>query len=220
MDPFAAVDFYCERVAPGLWAEPLNALSNLGFLLAALLLWRRAGCGPAAGETHRLAALLGLIGIGSGLFHLYGTRWGSWLDVGFIALFILIYIHRFVVCLAGGGALAGGLAVLAFVLADRAWAQVGPLGLNGSEPYLLPWAVLTGFALWSRRRAPAAARPLAAAALLFGLSFTLRVLDLQLCPWWPWGTHFGWHLGNAAVLYLCVEGLRRGRLSGTTAARN
>ena len=29
------MDAYCERVGPGLLAEPLNAVSNISFLLAA-----------------------------------------------------------------------------------------------------------------------------------------------------------------------------------------
>ena len=37
------IDLYCERTGPGLWAEPLNALSNLAFIAVAVILWRRAG---------------------------------------------------------------------------------------------------------------------------------------------------------------------------------
>ena len=33
------MDAYCERVGPGLLAEPLNAVSNASFLLAALAAW-------------------------------------------------------------------------------------------------------------------------------------------------------------------------------------
>lgn len=224
MDPLAALDLYCERTGPELWSEPLNALSNLAFLLAAWCLWREPGEAPAARrEVRRLAALLGAIGVGSGLFHTFGTVWGSWLDVGFIALFILVYIHRFLACVAGWRALPCAGALLLFLLADRAWSRIGSLGLNGSEPYLLPWAVLIGFALWSRRLAPAATRSLGAAALLFGLSFSLRALDMRLCEAWPWGTHFGWHLCNAGVLYLCARGLRHAleaATKGSEAQRN
>ncbi len=33
-----AIDLYCERLGPGLWAEPLNAVTNLAFILAGILL--------------------------------------------------------------------------------------------------------------------------------------------------------------------------------------
>ena len=36
------IDVYCERVGPGLWAEPVNALTNAAFFLAGWLLWRNA----------------------------------------------------------------------------------------------------------------------------------------------------------------------------------
>jgi hypothetical protein len=36
------VDGYCERVAPGLWGEPLNAVSNIAFLVAAVAVWLAA----------------------------------------------------------------------------------------------------------------------------------------------------------------------------------
>ncbi|MFT2588559.1 hypothetical protein ACMWPQ_29155, partial [Escherichia coli] len=36
----APVDLYCERLSTAFWAEPVNALSNLAFLLAAYFLWR------------------------------------------------------------------------------------------------------------------------------------------------------------------------------------
>lgn len=40
---------------------------------------------------------------------------------------------------------------------------------------------------------------------LFAVSLTLRQLDGPLCQGWPLGTHFGWHLCNAAVLYLLLR---------------
>ena len=91
------LDLYCERTAPGLWNEPLNALTNLAFLLAGLLLvvaLRRAG--PAVRRDPAilaLVALLFLIGLGSGLFHTFATRWAVLADVIPIALFILLYMY-------------------------------------------------------------------------------------------------------------------------------
>ena len=32
---FEIVDLYCERTSPVFWAEPVNALTNLAFFLAA-----------------------------------------------------------------------------------------------------------------------------------------------------------------------------------------
>ena len=32
------IDIYCERIGAEFWAEPLNAISNLGFIVSAALL--------------------------------------------------------------------------------------------------------------------------------------------------------------------------------------
>ena len=39
MDWSAQVDNYCERLAPGFWGEPINAFTNLAFLIAAIIIY-------------------------------------------------------------------------------------------------------------------------------------------------------------------------------------
>mgnify|MGYP005609753145 CR=1 FL=1 len=84
------VDNYCERLGPGYWAEPLNAVTNAAFLIAALLVWRRTAGLPVA---RLLAMILFVIGVGSLLFHTFATRWAGVADVLPIALFILTYVY-------------------------------------------------------------------------------------------------------------------------------
>jgi len=55
--------------------------------------------------------------------------------------------------------------------------------------------------------------------VLFAVSLTLRQLDGPLCPAWPLGTHFGWHLCNAAVLYLLVRAATRRAVAQRAAAQ-
>src|SRR3546814_1971004 len=91
------IDLYCERVGPGLWAEPLNLVTNLAFILAGVLLvvaLRRAE--PAVRRDPAiigLAVLVLVVGIGSGLFHSFATRWAALAAVIPIALFILFYLR-------------------------------------------------------------------------------------------------------------------------------
>ncbi len=83
----AFVDNYCERLLPGFWDEPLNAVSNIAFWLAAWLVWRRwqrwqrsvftnvqpeAASGSA--DIKSLLAMLLLIGASSFAFHTLATR--------------------------------------------------------------------------------------------------------------------------------------------------
>ena len=68
------MDAYCERVGMGLFAEPLNAVSSISFLLAAWAAWvlaRRAGALSAG--VRALIALAASVGIGSILWHTYPT---------------------------------------------------------------------------------------------------------------------------------------------------
>ncbi|HRH71776.1 MAG TPA: hypothetical protein PLM62_01705 [Zoogloea sp.] len=207
-----SIDLYCERTDASLWSEPLNAISNLGFLLVAALLWRRAhGTGR---DLQSLNGLIFAIGLGSLIFHTVATRWAALLDIAFIALFVLVFHQRFQVRLLGacdGKAGAGTAVFLAmaalFVTATRA---LPPLPLNGSEIYLPPFALLLWCAVAARQRQPASARWLARAAGLFIVSLACRASDTLLCGIWPAGTHVGWHLVNAAVLYCCMRALLAG----------
>src|SRR5690348_4120425 len=58
-NPCTYVDLYCERLAPGLFGEPLNTLSNAAFLFAAWLLVRDARrLGAWRPDTALLVALV------------------------------------------------------------------------------------------------------------------------------------------------------------------
>ena len=211
MNWLESIDLYCERTGPELWSEPLNALSNLAFLGVAALLWRRAKGRQASGDIRVLIALIAAVGLGSLVFHTVATRWAALLDIGFIALFVLVYHQRFQVRLLGKSPAAGwrgvGAFVLLAVLFGAATRLLPPIALNGSEIYLPPFALLLVCARQARGRAAQTARWLTLAGALFLVSITCRAIDQAICPAWPLGSHFGWHLVNAAMLYSCLRGL-------------
>ena len=205
-----SIDMYCERTDPSLWSEPLNVATNLAFLLAAALLWRQAGRG-AGRDTRVLILLIGAVGLGSIAFHTLATRWAALLDIGFIAVFVLFFHQRFQVRALGrsNGAANLGVAVFVvlaglFVLATK---QLPTLSQNDSESYLAPFLLLLVCARQAAPRWPEAARWLNRAAGLFVASLVCRAIDQPLCTVWPVGTHLGWHLINAAMLYCCMRGL-------------
>ena len=218
MDWTRAIDSYCERVGPALLAEPLNAVTNLAFVVAALVMWRRghrcaavAGGGQGGGMLRLLCGGLALIGIGSGLFHTVAQSWAALADVGPIVLFILTYlfaINRDVVGLRPLAALGATALFLPYAAAVGAgFAQIPALGSSaayGPVPVLM---LLYAAAL--RHRAPALARGFAIGAGLLILSLTARTLDMPLCRALPVGTHFLWHLLNAAMLGWMIEVYRR-----------
>ncbi|GAA2347705.1 hypothetical protein [Dactylosporangium salmoneum] len=202
------MDGYCERLGPGLWAEPLNAVSNAAFLIAAAWLLVRGG-------PRTLPILLGVVGLCSLSFHTFATGPTAALD----SLSILVFVLVAVVLLArdGLGVRPGRawLAAPAFVafaaLVDVLLAVAGrQYTLGGYLPALLG---LAGFAIALR------SRPLIVAAAVFTVSLTLRTLDEPLCDRIPIGLHWGWHCLNAVVLALVALDVsrryRRVSLGGT-----
>jgi hypothetical protein len=206
-----AVDAYCERVGAGLWNEPLNALSNIAFLLAALALWRFLGRMRAQGrvappDARLLPPLVLLVGVASLLFHTLATRWAGLLDTLFILLFCCVFLYGFLrhaaaapVWLASAGAIAFAAVSYAF---PRAFV---PGALNGSLGYFPNLAGLLAMSAWlAWRRAPAA-RMFGLASAVFCIALLLRTLDLDLCVRFTVGTHFVWHLLNGLLLWLLAR---------------
>ena len=205
------VDGYCERVAPGLWGEPANAVSNVAFFVAAgLLAWLLSGQRRRAPLPMWLVPiLLATVGACSLAFHLAATRATSALDSLAIIAFILLVVVLLVrwtwgirwrwAWLAAPAYLAAAVgmnAALAAVAGERAT-------LGGYLPALV---VLVGFGVAVRHTARPPGRRagglLLVAAAIFAVSLTLRTLDEPLCARFPLGTHFVWHILNAAVLFL------------------
>jgi hypothetical protein len=134
----AYVDNYCERLAPGFWGEPLNAVSNVAFVLAALWVWRwwqRQAVQPRW-DVNAVLVCLGLIGAVSFAFHTFATRWAGALDVLFIALYLLLYLAVYAHRALGLRWRWAWLGAPAFVLMawifSQAWAQLAS-GLRAIE---------------------------------------------------------------------------------------
>lgn len=214
---FAPIDAYCERHSHVFWAEPLNALTNAAFLVAALcaiLPWWRRDAWPRW-QGGVLIGLIAVIGVGSFLFHTFANRWSLLADVVPIAVFILVYFALAMRRYFSAAWLWAIMATIGFQLAaagaGAAWASVvaarGSDPLNGSFGYMPALAaMLIMGALLSRRPASVrSGRALLLGAAVFAASLTFRTLDNAACSVVPMGTHFMWHCLNAVLLYLlCV----------------
>lgn len=212
------VDLYCERTGPEFWGEPVNALSNAAFLLAAVLAWRRWGQDPLCAA---LALVLAVIGIGSFLFHTFATSWAAAADVLPILGFILLYVWAAQRRFWGQGRLVSGL----FTAATLPWiAVLAPVfaalpGFRLSAVYWpVPLLILIHAGLLHRRR-PALAQGLAAGAGILCLSLVFRSLDGVLCGVVPMGTHVLWHLLNALMLGWMIELLGRHGVAASASRR-
>lgn len=213
MDWTRAIDAYCERIDPGFWAEPVNALTNAAFLIAALVMALRLR-GTSLPLAHALVALLALIGIGSFLFHTYAQPWAALLDVAPIILFALTYLYAASRYYLGLSRLWSAATIPAFLCVTAlATPLLAQLPLFGSSASYLTLPLVIALYAWLTRADAALSRGLAIGAALLLLSLTFRSLDAPLCGTVSIGTHFGWHLLNALMLGWMIELYRRHALA-------
>ena len=215
------VDGYCERVDFSFWAEPLNAVTNVSFIIAALLcLNMTVRRNREEVYTFALCAILFVIGVGSFLFHTFATRWAGLADGLPILLFILVYVHAATRRFVGAGHITSGLAVVGvFLFASifpGLWARVLP-SINGSETYVSVLLVIIGYAMFLARRGHPAATGLVATAALLSLSLTFRSIDEVVCSALPIGTHFMWHVLNGLLLGVALATFIRHGAAGDDA---
>jgi len=207
MELTRAMNGYCERLDPGYWAEPVNALSNAGFVIAALILWPRVAGLPLA---RALCVILASIGVGSYLFHTHAQIWAMIADVVPIAIFILVYIYaanRDFWGLSRRAALMGTALFLPYAALLTPLFSALPFFHISSAYWPVP--LLIGiYAIALRTRAPRTARGLGTGAAVLTLSLVFRSLDMPLCPQIPLGTHFLWHSLNAVMLGWMIETYR------------
>lgn len=201
------IDLYCERLGPGLWAEPINALTNLSFVVAAIVTWHMANhLKSLSSGIYLLIGLMVSISIGSGLFHTFATNWTRVLDVIPILLFQLAYlwIYGRQVIKMRTGYLTG--AVVLFLVAAYFGRQFPHL-LNGSLIYAPAFMLLLGLGIYHYRHARNQRTLLLWATGVFSLSLFFRTIDQAACEYIPIGTHFFWHLINGLLVYLAASGL-------------
>ncbi len=229
---------YCERGHnPAFWAEPLNALTNAAFILAAVLAtvdFLRQPKGAVGVVEAGLVALVYAIGAGSFLFHTFATRWAQVADWGPIVVFMLAYFAYALRRLLGlhWGLIA--VCVTAFYLTVHfigtincapellpITARAGARCLNGTIAYVPAFLALALVAAALAVNRHPARGYLAGATAAFLLSMTFRTIDLEVCDRTGGaGTHFLWHVLNATMLYLLLLGvIRHGRRLSSPAGR-
>lgn len=203
---------YCERVDPGWFAEPLNTMAALAFVLAAVQLWRHGGESGLSWKHERrvLALLVGGIGLTSIAVHTTGYAVWFWLDILLYAAFMLAFWDGFLRHVWGlSGWTRAGIWFLSLVVVASIL-SILPLGNLAGALLFAPLVLLivTGVGL-CRTTDRRLARDFLLAGALLVVGLMLRVLDDPLCDWLVVGTHWLWHLFAAGVLFVLVDGLGR-----------
>jgi len=199
---------YCERTHAGLGAEPLNAISNVAFFVAAGAAWRAARKLNRVGASARwLVAVIVAIGIGSTLFHTFATNWARVLDLTPILIFQLSFLWLYGRRVIGWGAWASGALLVGFVAAAYAAGREFPHLLNRSLLYAPGFLCNLGLGIYHAYVRKAERFLMLAAAGVLTLALFFRTIDRAVCASFPLGTHFLWHLLIPLVLYLAVRAL-------------
>lgn len=223
---------YCERGSdPAFWAEPLNAVTNAAFILAAIFaavaLMRRPA-GHRGIVEALLVAIIFVMGVGSFLFHTYATAWAAYADTGPIAVFMVSYLayalRRFVGLHWVWVAVGLGMFVAALKAAGGVQCQIALIApaaatqscLNGTAGYAPAFVAMALIAIVLALVRHPAWRYLAAASAIFLVSMAFRTVDHEICEHTAilghrTGTHFVWHVLNATMLYiLAIAAIRHG----------
>jgi hypothetical protein len=199
---------YCERAGPGLLAEPLNALTNLAFLVAAAVLWRAARRHDTAGDAglRLLLGLLVLVGLASLAFHTTAHPLAGAADVLAILSCLTAAVHLGARRWLGQGPWSALLWPAGLVVAGIVFGIARPMP---GAAYLGPLVAGAAFAAALWRAGHPAAGWIAGAAALFLPALLFRTIDLAICADLPVGTHFLWHVLNAGVLGLAIAPFAR-----------
>ena len=200
------VDIYCERLDASFWSEPINAITNLAFIIAGFLIWR-----IGSPRSRLMAILLILIGLGSFSFHTFANRLTGLLDVLAIALYLVSFAYLIPKQWSWGSRWTQiGSVITLFILI-----VLCQLAINYMKPalpwmpsgmYVGAWSALLLYAVLTQNSNPIAARYLWFAVLVFPFSLLSRQLDMPLCES-SFSTHWLWHVLNGVTLYLTSYGL-------------
>jgi len=218
---------YCDTYVantdiPHMWLgmhEPVNTISNAAILIAAYVAYRyvRRSRVGFSGDLILLLFLLAWVGIGSALWHGLRTMWALQLDwiPGVLYLLVLTVLwirNMFAGRLAGWAAGIGGMfamvavSVLGVLTWGRALAQITP-NFIGVPMFLTVTVFGIIMVTLSARKFGGEAAVLGASILVAGIVAAIaRSVDLLVCQYIPFGTHFLWHIGlsTAACLGLLL----------------
>jgi len=202
-----SIDIYCERLGPGLWAEPVNAVTNAAFLVAALMAYLLARREDALDwRSGLLIALIAAMGIGSTLFHTFAQLWAMIADVLPILLYQMVFLYFYTNRIIGLKHRWCAALLVVFFLSLQGAMALPREWLNGTLEYAPALLFVFGLGLWHWRHAARERYALLGAALVFVASMSFRSIDMAVCETVPLGTHFLWHILNACVLYLTARG--------------
>ena len=207
MNWFTSLNIYCERLGPGFWNEPINALTNLIFILFGFILVFKT-------MPNKLCLFLSiqiiLIGTASFLFHTFANILVGLIDTVSIMLFGVTYVfgsNYYLLKLSTVTSLiiAFSLVPFSFIVSQLTIMSFG--SLNGSTLYLSFIILFVTYSYLIRKEFAQMSTILFCSALFLAISIFFRTIDIISCNSISVGTHFVWHIMNGLLLGTLVWGI-------------
>tara|TARA_B100000035_G_scaffold313319_1_gene326753 strand:- start:2942 stop:3574 length:633 start_codon:yes stop_codon:yes gene_type:complete len=195
------MDFYCERTNNQIFDEPINAISNIFFIIVSISLFKILRKNQSDKIYYVQPILIFFIGIGSFLFHLKPNLITLYLDIIPIFLFSLSFIFLFNRNVINISHLNSSLLFILFLtlllfITPKLKYEI----LNGSEFYFANYFFLAMYTIWLYFKKSDFFQLLFLGFIFFNLSILLRSIDNHICNYLSIGTHFLWHFFNAYLL--------------------
>lgn len=212
--PISHIYRLCERAADGVWQEPLNTITNLGFLIAAYFIYKLYRNNPDyegknLWDIYILNILMICIGIASITFHTVPSYYTEIADTAFIVIFIIVYFTSAMFRIINLKKYPVLICMMAFVFTTKALVSYFPNALNDSVAYLSSMAAIIFIAFYLNLKRRAAATAFMMASIIGCVSLFFRVVDKEVCDVVPTGTHFLWHIFNSILIYILMKQLLR-----------
>ena len=190
---------YCEQLLH-MSIEPINAVTNITFILFALLAFNKLRKEPGI-LKFIFPSLLALIGVGSAWWHMGHTIGGDIADTLSILLFAstasMILLYKLFETKT-----KVALAFVPLLILTLAVEQLPHL--NGSLSYVVLLGGIIAFGFLFVKKFPDSKILTIASVSTFVLAILFRSLDMELCSKIRIGTHFLWHVLVALLGYQLI----------------
>ncbi|MEQ1849055.1 MAG: ceramidase domain-containing protein [Candidatus Peribacteraceae bacterium] len=195
---------YCEpMLSSGM--EPLNAISNLGFILVALYIIRR----HRTIELLPVGVLTLLLGLGSFAWHTFRSIPTYYADTAPLAFLLLLVTYLIFKRYHAYAPIVGFLVIgIIYSILEYHFVLADP---GCSEIYFSIILTLLGLVVLQWIAKKQRTTQLFTVFILFSVGYGIRQLDQVLCnsPIFSYGTHWIWHLICAGAIYYAIQYLKK-----------
>ena len=195
------ISYYCERASLDLFGEPFNSITNIFFIITALLSIRLY-------QDYLSFFSIAFIGLSSFAFHTFPNTITGFLDIIAIVTFMLIYTVKIYRQLIGFNFFYSSLTAIFFVMSCYLFGVSFQNSFIGTSSFYFPIVLhllfLIIYFLFLNLTFDCL-KYLIFSTLIFSASIILRVIDQPICNIFPLGTHFLWHILNAIFLFFLIK---------------